>query len=62
MIRYKGRRFYRYHTQALPEGQYMFVVRSVSAGHVESTASPLLACQVVGLEPEAPVIVSAEAM
>lgn len=61
-IPYQGRRFYRWETEPLGGGPYLFAVRSCGANHSASRSLVSVACPVASLPPAAPTILGAGAV
>ncbi len=59
-IRYEGRRFYRYQTDALEEGRYTFVVRAEGTTGAEGVTLVTVCCPIEACNPEAATLLAAE--
>jgi hypothetical protein len=60
VIPYRGRNFYHYDSDALGDGQYVFVIKAVSADITESPLPTRVACQVRSLSCEPVSILAAQ--
>jgi len=60
VVPYQGRRFYRYYSDGLAAGRYVFVVTAVSSDNVESASVPAVGIEAVGEPPAAPTVLTTE--
>jgi hypothetical protein len=61
-VAYRGRRWYRYLTSALPEEEYHFVVRAQAPNGIESDPGRVVSCPLRAARPDGVTILAAEAI
>jgi hypothetical protein len=59
-ISYQGRKFYRYESDLLEPGRYLFAIRAENADGIERNSSAHLSIEIDGTEPDAVTILQAE--
>jgi len=62
VLRHEGRKFYRYESQSLENGRYLFAVRAESMADVESSPQAIAGCEVNGSVPGQSTVLSVEAI